>query len=266
MKSQKNRAFTGNTILLHLQTVCLKEGLTAKCNSNVPTEEEVLKDYSFNSNVMFGHKIHRIVRACLFREFDGSLIEIMNVGEVIAKKQQILRPLLLFAAFFEGLISFTLARQTRTDCTKWIQNGKSIMDLMKCWEEHSMWNWENKVFLLEAEYMYSLGNIDKAVPLYEKAIRSAHVHHFVHEAAIASEHAGMFYFDRGLHASSLPFLLHAVQSYKTWGALVVAKRVENIIEESFDPNLCQLASNDDTITRIIASTSEAPSKKRQASE
>ena len=57
-----------------------------------------------------------------------------------------------------------------------------------------------------------------AQDLYEKAIRSAHVHGFVHNEAFANELAGLFYAARGYEKIATTYLRDARYCYLRWGA------------------------------------------------
>ena len=80
-----------------------------------------------------------------------------------------------------------------------MEKGETVLAKMKLLSQHSSWNWENKMLLLEAEKMHTLGDFDGAASFYERSIQSAREHKFIHEEAIASELAGLFYLERGLH-------------------------------------------------------------------
>ena len=77
------------------------------------------------------------------------------------------------------------------------------------------------MLILEAESMNTMGDIDRAVALYNSAIQSAHEHKFIHEEAIASELAGIFYHKKGFHQKAYAYL--------SWGAHAVARRVGTIL-------------------------------------
>ena len=118
------------------------------------------------------------------------------------------------------------------------------------------------MLLLEAESMLTMGDIDKAEPLYDSAIRSAHDHKFIHEEAIASELAGMFYYERGLRHKSYSCLLHSVDCYEKWGAHAVVRRVKNFIGGIFSPNIDQLIFNADTSLGHLSASHQEYQKKR----
>ena len=117
--------------------------------------------------------------------------------------------------------------------------------------------------LLEAEKMYTVGNFDQAALLYERAIRLAHEHKFINDEAIASELAGIFFFERGLNdMKGEAHLLHSVQSYKTWGALAVARRVETYIANKYGLDSVQRKPDSEILASVLASQDDS-SKKRQ---
>ena len=62
---------------------------------------------------------------------------------------------------------------------------------LEVWAEHSPQTFENRAALVAAEIARIEGRMLDAQDLYEKAIRSAHVHGFVHNEAFANELAGL---------------------------------------------------------------------------
>jgi tetratricopeptide (TPR) repeat protein len=176
-----------------------------------------------------------------------------------------LNPQFLMGYFFEGLTSFLLARRSSGDTsTKWIDRGDSMLTRMRSWSEHSKWNWENKMLLLEAESMYTKGEFDRAESLFDSAIRSAHEHRFIHEEAIASELAGMFYQEMGNHQKSYLYLAHSLECYEKWGAHAVARRVGSVIRDRFGPDICQLETGAVAPLQHLFASSQG--KKRQQEE
>lgn len=53
------------------------------------------------------------------------------------------------------------------------------------------------------------------------------------EEALASEMAGQYLFSNGVLDGSYDLLKRAADKYKSWGAIAVAKRVENEIQQLF---------------------------------
>jgi tetratricopeptide (TPR) repeat protein len=260
-KMQRQNSLHG--ILLNSQILVLKEGVASLDADGLPTE----RDFPSNKNFLLGKKIHNTARVYLFRQLDNESLDINTlISSTMLDGKNALRPLLLMGIFFEGLVCFQLARQTNNDeRTKWMEKGETILSKMKLWNQHSTWNFENKMLLLEAEKMHNLGIYDRAATLYESSIRSAREHKFIHEEAIASELAGVLYYERRLHEKALNFLMHSVRSYEKWGALAVAKRVETFIASIYGEDYKQLELNEDALSSVFAS-GENDSKKRQVRE
>ncbi len=89
---------------------------------------------------------------------------------------------------------------------------------LEVWAEHSPQTFENRAALVAAEIARIEGRILEAQDLYEKAIRSAHVHGFVHNEALAHEIAGLFYAARGFEKIATAYLRDARYCYLRWGA------------------------------------------------
>ena len=267
LQSQGVSLFYKMSILFLSQLMVLKEGLHMSAVThvdNMPTEGEILNDASSGPSITVYGKIHHLTRAFLFRQLDDSPLAI-DISGAVAEIHHQLSSHYLMGYFFEGLASFQLARQTSSsESAKWIKRGQSVLTTIRFWSEHSRWNWENKVLLLEAETVFTNGEFDRAGPLYVNAILSAREHRFIHEEAIASELAGMFYFDRGFHQESSSCLLHSVDCYGKWGAHAVARRVESFIECNFGRDIDQLVSSADASFGNLFVSSQGSRKKRQS--
>mmetsp|Transcript_24108 Transcript_24108/g.49350 ORF Transcript_24108/g.49350 Transcript_24108/m.49350 type:complete len:222 (+) Transcript_24108:756-1421(+) len=170
----------------------------------------------------------KLMRSFLFRRdmtsCDGVLDRVVN-----ATCQ--LRFTTITAVFFEGLISFAMARQTAEN-NEWIIKGEIALSYMKRWES-TKWNFENKIKLLEAEKMHCLGYFDLASKLYVDAVESSKRHKFVHELAMCLELQGLFFQGRNMAEEALTSLRRSVRCYRNWGADAVAERVELYIRHHF---------------------------------
>ncbi|MGD0679202.1 MAG: AAA family ATPase, partial [Polyangiaceae bacterium] len=76
----------------------------------------------------------------------------------------------------------------------------------------------NRSALVEAEIARVEGRVLEAMDLYEHAARTARVHGFVQNEALASELAARFYRKRGLERISDALLKDAWRGYRRWGA------------------------------------------------
>ncbi|KAL7431794.1 hypothetical protein ACHAXH_004913 [Discostella pseudostelligera] len=262
------KIFRNFPLFLLSQIMALKEGLhmaDVAHVENMPREGQILASAKPGSNVLLYGKIHHLTRAFLFRQMDDASANIDVSGTMTEGSHQ-LNLFHLMGFLFEGLTAFLLARQKcGNESAKYFERGQSVLSQMRCWSEHSRWNWENKLFLLEAESMFTIGDFDRAGSLYVSAIQSAHEHNFLHENAIASELAGMFFLDRGFQQKSLSCFVYSIKSYRAWGAQSVARRVESFIECNFGYDVSPLVSTAgaDTSFEYIFASSLVSQKKRQ---
>lgn len=257
--------FLASPVLLLSQITILREGLDAVQADNLPSENEILADPRAGAIISLAGKIYHLTRAFLFHEAENVVLKNIDISGAVAEHYHQVTPDILIGNFFEGLAYFQLARQS--DCkesAKWIERGLSALTKMRGWSEHSLWNWENKMLLLEAESLYTQ-NISsaRAESFYDDAIRSAHAHKFIHEEAIASELAGTFYHERGFHQKSYLYFVHSVQSYNKWGARAVAKRVQSDMICKFGSYIDQPVSSADESLDYLFATSPDSNKRQQ---
>ena len=99
---------------------------------------------------------------------------------------------------------------------------------LEVWAEHSPQTFENRAALVAAEIARIEGRILDAQELYEKAIRSAHVHGFVHNEAFANELAGLFYAARGYEKIATTYLREARYCYMRWGADAKVRQLDQL--------------------------------------
>ena len=242
-------------IILHSQVIALQQGLHT--TESGPTEAETLAINKTNIIVHVDSKIHRLVRSLLFRKVDSNyLLDELNISGTIAEMKMQPRPMLCMGIFFEGFACF-LCSIGITDPTKskpLIERGQSVLTRIRSLAEHSSWNWENKVLLLEAMEMHIMGNLDAAGPLYTSSIRSAREHKFIHEEAVASELAGEYLYEQGNHSDAYALFMHSIKCFKEWGADAVAKRVEMSVQSKFGANVSHLQAVNvsDAMTRILS--------------
>lgn len=94
-------------------------------------------------------------------------------------------------AFIGGLVAFSVSRKSNNPV--WADRGYKAKCLMKKWADSCKWNFQSKLYLMEAEEAFCCDDICSAKALYENAISSARAHRFIHEEALACELAGHFF-------------------------------------------------------------------------
>ena len=250
--------FLPDSVLLHYHAIALREGLhvlNAGRVDDIPTESEIQTP---NLHSIFSSKLCKLERSFLFRQLNSNILDEMKIYESIVSTKMALRSSLCVGIFYEGLSCYLVSRLSATidpiEKMKLIERGRSTLAKVRSLAEHSSWNWENKVLLLEAMEMHTLGNLDAAEPLYTSSIRSAQEHKFIHEEAIASELAGEYLYEQGKHSDAYALFMHSVKCFEEWGADAVAKRVETSVQSKFGANVSHLQATNivDTMKRILS--------------
>ena len=271
MVSQKQKDIV-HCVIVYYHVVALRQGLhmlDAGRIDDIPTEAEMK---NLNMRQLMLSNILKLERAFFFRQFGDDSLNFMNILDTVEKNKAVLTPTFAFGIFYEGLAWFLRSFETGDPMSRaWIEKGQSVLARIRCWCEHSSWNWENKVLLLKAMEMHTLGNYAAAEPLYTGSIKSAHKHMFIHEEAIASELAGDFLHEQGRQSEAYALYMHSIKCLIKWDALGVAMRVESDIESKFSSgvrsNLERTVDVDDIMRHILdESTDELITKKRQVLE
>ena len=281
MKDEKSDFLFGY-ILLHTQVIALQQGLhtlhAGRVEKLIPSEAELLAKDNSNLIVQIVSKINRLERSILFQQFSSNLLDDTNISGTIAEMKLQLRPVLCMGIFLEGLACFmlshmcpvkkaTIARGAVSETkTKLIERGRSVLTRIRSLTEHSSWNWENKVLLLEAMEMHIMGNLDAAGPLYFSSIRSAREHKFIHEEAVASELAGEYMYEQGNHSDAYALFMHSIKCFKEWGANAVAERVETSVQTKFGAEVSHLQAIDvsDAMKRILSLDQQQQQQKKRS--
>jgi len=136
----------------------------------------------------------------------------------------------VYHVFCEGLTAFQLARRSSSSsASKWMTIGEEAVTRFRLYEKCSTWNWENNLFLLEAEYHQCKQEEDKAAAKYRASIKSAQEHRFVHEEALALEFYGDFLRTIRRVDESREKYANARLFYEKWGAHAIIPRLEEKI-------------------------------------
>ncbi|CAB9501208.1 Serine threonine kinase with two-component sensor domain [Seminavis robusta] len=97
------------------------------------------------------------------------------------------------------------------------QAGKASLKSLMQLARHQPDNVMNKVYLIEAERLATMGQRNKALEKYRLSIEHAKKNNFVHEEALASERAGLSLIGWGETTNGAAFLERARWLYEKWG-------------------------------------------------
>jgi PAS domain S-box-containing protein len=122
---------------------------------------------------------------------------------------------------------------------------------LEVWAAHNPATFENRAAIVGAEIARIEGRPLVAQELYEKAIRSAHTHGFVHNEAFANELAGRFYAARGFERIATTYLRDARHCYLRWGADGKVRQLDQLY-----PHLRADKPTSDSTTTMLASVEQ----------
>ncbi len=100
------------------------------------------------------------------------------------------------------------------------------LEKMRQWAHHSPANHQHKLHLVEAERARIESRHGDAREHYDQAITLARANHYLNEAALANELAGVYYLARGQHRIAHIYLHDAHYLYLQWGALPKTRQLE----------------------------------------
>ena len=119
---------------------------------------------------------------------------------------------------------------------------------LEVWAEVNPETFEDRAALVGAEIARIEGRTLDAQELYERAVRSAHAHGFVHNEGLANELAGRFYAARGFEKIATTYLRDARYCYIRWGADGKVRQLEQLY-----PYLRADKAVSDSTTTILSS-------------
>ena len=96
---------------------------------------------------------------------------------------------------------------------------KRNQEKLRLWAQHAPENFQHKWELVDAELAAKGGRKLKAIQSYERAIRLARQHGYLHEEALSKELAGDYFLKLGLDTVARAYLQDAQRDYRRWGAL-----------------------------------------------
>mmetsp|Transcript_11010 Transcript_11010/g.16564 ORF Transcript_11010/g.16564 Transcript_11010/m.16564 type:complete len:384 (-) Transcript_11010:313-1464(-) len=214
--------------IIHLSVVPIFNGISCLRGSSSGTEnaekfitEEHLAEALRNKEFMFCESMLAIKMMCsfIFRRPDGIKPTARQYLELFERQGSASAQFInIYRLFYGGLLSLHFYRESRDQF--WLDRAAHAIQKMEVWTAESVWNFENKLFLLQAERHYAFGEMDRAAEKYKLAQKSSKKHRFVHEEALACELAAAFHVKAGNENAIVVAELidRAVTCYQTWGA------------------------------------------------
>ena len=209
-------------------------GIEPTCKTGIKTEDGIrtLKPHEATS------QLHSSWQALCELAVSYLLEQKSHWPSLIAQEQQIEQQLGGYfatteALFFIALIRLEICRNLNSEKQKQIlkltNHTKTRMEL---WARHCPQNFAHRQFLIGALEAQLQKQPETAMSLFEKAIDGAENQGFLQHQAMANEHYGRFWLDRGQKRVGLYFVKESQQLYQRWGAVEKAKKLAELMETS----------------------------------
>eukprot|EP00985_Skeletonema_marinoi_P025868 scaffold19435_cov73-Skeletonema_marinoi.AAC.3 len=182
------------------------------------TEEQLAEALrNKESTVCEGMLAIKMMCTFIFRRFDGVKATARQYLELFERQGSASAQFVnIYRLFYGGLLSLHFYGESRDQF--WMDREAHAIQKMEVWTAESVWNFENKLFLLQAERHYAFGEMDHAAEKYKLAQESSKKHRFLHEEALACELAANFHEKAGNVKFVAELIDRAVSCYQTWGA------------------------------------------------
>ena len=134
----------------------------------------------------------------------------------------------IFGQFVDGLLAFSCARKNCEDRQEWVKKGEGVLEAFKEYALVSKWNFESKLYLLQAE-CYFLQEDGMALEKYEASIASAKKSRFVHEEGLSCYLLGKYHLAHNCKDKARKAFSDAKACYERWGASALVRKLDDLL-------------------------------------
>lgn len=166
------------------------------------------------------HYTIRLQMSCLFQKSDYAKEVIKELAPLVSNRLTLV--IVPEYYFYHSLWLFRWMNTEKLDQDYAAKDIKKFMSKMKKWAALAPQNYGHKYLLLQAERrgMKDKRLNEETLKLYKKSVEMAEKNGFLQDAAIANECAAAYLQRRDFHHLAMPFLKHAYDLFKKWGAEV----------------------------------------------
>ncbi len=168
-----------------------------------------------NGWLVFNVYLAKAMLLYLFKDFKSAV----DSAALAAKYLQSVGGWMPIAAhnFYDSLALLAVYPTADNQAEYWQQveaNQKKMQD----WAFHAPMNYQHKYELVEAEKARVLGDKDRAMNYYDRAIQNAAAQGYIQEEALANELAAEYYLSLGREKVAKTYMTDAYYGYIRWGA------------------------------------------------
>ena len=151
----------------------------------------------------------------LFKDFKS----VINSAALAAKYLQSVGGWMPIAAHnFYYSLALLAVYPTADNQAEYLQQVEANQEKMQDWAFHALMNYLHKYELVEAEKARVLGEKERAMDFYDRAIHNAAAQGYIQEEALANELAAEYYLSLGREKVAKTYMTDAYYGYIRWGA------------------------------------------------
>ena len=151
----------------------------------------------------------------LFKDFKS----VINSAALAAKYLQSVGGWMPIAAHnFYYSLALLAVYPTADNQAEYLQQVEANQEKMQDWAFHAPMNYLHKYELVEAEKARVLGEKERAMDFYDRAIHNAAAQGYIQEEALANELAAEYYLSLGREKVAKTYMTDAYYGYIRWGA------------------------------------------------
>ena len=163
------------------------------------------------------HHLYKAEIHLLYNDPEGALPHIIKLEEQVSSFMALPQETRFHIVAFlvrAMLVHMNSALEKNNYLSKMIHSK----DIVGTWVKQSPENFKHLYHLMEAEIASINGEMNRAIPLYEKAIKLAKINTYRKDEAMANEFAGKFFLKYNLNKAAEGYLKESQYLYYRWGA------------------------------------------------
>ncbi|UKO97663.1 trifunctional serine/threonine-protein kinase/ATP-binding protein/sensor histidine kinase [Nostoc sp. UHCC 0870] len=181
-------------------------------------EEQSLKHLIEANDIQGIHYLYlnKLILSYLFGNFQEAQDNAIKSREYLAGGTGFITVPIFY--FYDSLTALVIYLETQPDQDNLLRQVADNQVKLCNWAHHAPMNYLHKYYLVEAERYRVVGKYIEAIDYYERSIKLAKEHKFIHEEALANELAAKFYLEWGKPKIAQSYLTDAYYCYSRWGA------------------------------------------------
>ena len=168
-----------------------------------------------NGWAIFHLYLHKGILLYLLKDGAGA---VANISQALEYVKSIMGVMSVAVHNFYYSLALLAVYSTADTQAEYLQQVEANQEKMQDWAFHAPMNYLHKYELVEAEKARVLGEKERAMDFYDRAIHNAAAQGYIQEEALANELAAEYYLSLGREKVAKTYMTDAYYGYIRWGA------------------------------------------------